>query len=141
MEKIYRAGLVPFFYDERKGEYLMYFMVPSDPRYGGADPQIAKGKMEEGETGEDTALRESAEELGLKESNITDLFDCGTWLGRTHMFAAVVKDKRDFNEPHDETDYTIWMTLDQFNESGRDIHQGVVNHMHRLVSSINTPKP
>ena len=44
----------------------------AEPRsaYGGTSPQLAKGKIERGDSVIDTAWREGEEELGLKKSNM-----------------------------------------------------------------------
>ena len=58
-EKAPRAGLIPFIRSERGIEYLM--MIASDPKFGGPRPMISKGKIEDGETQKQAALREAEE--------------------------------------------------------------------------------
>lgn len=135
-KKIYRAGLVPIHVNhDNFDESSLMFMIPSDQQYGGSNPQIAKGQIEEGEDPMEAALREAYEELGLKQKNIIDLYDCGTWLGRTHMFVAIVEtaDSEAYDRPHFETESTLWLTLEQFQQKGRDIHIPVVEKLFDLV--------
>lgn len=135
-KKIYRAGLIPLCvdYDDFENS-LMMFMIPSDQQYGGSDPQIAKGQIESGEEPMEAALREAHEELGLTEERIIDVIDCGTWLGRTHMYVALVdsSDTSKYDKPHFETEQTMWLTNDQFQKQGRDIHRPVVDQLFDLV--------
>jgi 8-oxo-dGTP pyrophosphatase MutT (NUDIX family) len=127
MEKIYRAGIVPFYLDD--SEVYMLFMKPSDPKYGGVAFQIAKGKREDNETNEIAALREGFEELGLLEENIIELIDTGSFLGRTNIFLAKVKDKNNFTDYHFETGETRWMTLSEFEQDGRNIHVPIIRKL------------
>lgn len=123
---IYRAGMIPFYVDPDTNECKMLFMVPSDTRYGGDSPQFAKGRVESDENHEEAAIREAAEELGLKEDNILWFTYLDQVLGYTHMYICEVESMEDFNEPHYETEYTTWLTLSEFEEIGRDIHRPVI---------------
>jgi len=137
-EKVYRAGLIPVYINPNNIEQsIMMFMIPSDQKYGGCSPQIAKGQIENGEQPDEAALREAHEELGLNEPNIYQLIDCGMWLGRTHMFVALVysADIEKFDTPHYETQSTMWLTIDQFKSQGRDIHIPVVEQLFNLILS------
>ena len=66
-----RFGLIPWtvYHDS----IIMMFMMPSDPKFGGSNYQIAKGRKESGETDLEAAIREASEELGLKPSNIESI--------------------------------------------------------------------
>lgn len=128
---IYRAAVIPYFIED--GTIKMMFMVPSDTTYGGSAPQIAKGRIEEGESAEETARREGYEELGLKEDNILSFDELGVFLGRTTFYVAKIRNEFDFDVPHFETKETRWMTLDEFAVEGRDIHQSVVNTAVNLI--------
>lgn len=122
MEKIYRAGMIPYYYDEN-GEIQMMFMKPSNKIYCGDVYQIAKGRQDdENEKLIITAIREAKEELGLKQKNIKNIDDLGFILGRTRLFICEIIDKDDFDFPHFETESVLWMTLEQFIKIGRDIH-------------------
>lgn len=138
LPKVYRAALVPFYVDTTNSDNnKMMFMIPSDTTYGGDSPQMAKGQIEEGETALEAAVREAHEELGLREDNITTIIDCGNWLGRTQVFAAVVKtmDVSAFDDFHEETSETMWLTLAEFKRQGRDIHQEVVDALSFMLDS------
>lgn len=134
-EKIYRAGLIPFFINE-KNEIEMKFMVPSDQQFGGGDPQFAKGRIEKNENHEQAAIREAKEELGLREENVEWLYYLGQFLGRTHIYICEVNDKDDFDEPHYETESTHWMTLEEFQTRGRDLHRPVIREAHLVFNQM-----
>lgn len=127
MEKIYRAGVVPFYVD--KSIVYMLFMKPSDPKYGGGSFQIAKGKREDDESDESAALREGFEELGLLQENIEELINAGSHLGRTTVFLAKIKNKDNFVKYHFETEETRWLSLEEFEEIGRSIHVPVIRQI------------
>lgn len=137
--KIERAGLIPCFINA-DGDVEMMFMKPSDPQYGGSDYQIAKGKIEVGESQMETAIREAHEELGLKQDNIIHTFYCGKFLGRTYIFASIVNNKEDFDPfMEDETESVIWMTMDRFAKEGRDIHIDVVKCVYDEICEMHQP--
>lgn len=122
--KIYRAGLLPYVIE--CGEVKFLFMKPSNPRYGGDRFQIAKGKIETGETPEVAAIREASEELGLVPTNIGPTTFLGEFLGRTSFFIAPVLDRDNFNTPCFETSETAWLSLDEFDISGRTLHLPII---------------
>lgn len=114
-------------------------MKPSDPEFGGPHFQISKGKQENGETALDAAIREGAEELGLRVLNISRIHPLGTFLGRTEVFMASIVDPQDFGPPDYETSETKWMTPDEFRTSGRPLHKQIVRaavDMLRLVGEM-----
>lgn len=134
-EKIYRAGMIPFFVD-KDGNIQMKFMIPSDQKFGGGDPQFAKGRIEKNEIHEEAAIREAKEELGLREDNVKWFYYLGERLGRTHMYICEVKSKEDFDEPHYETESTHWMSSDDFELRGRDIHRPVIREAYLTFNLI-----
>lgn len=129
-EKRARAGLIPYMRTADSSlQYLM--MVSSDPKFGGPRPMISKGKIEPMEGVLDAAIREAEEELGLKRRNIRkgtirDLADERVVLHSgaydLTLFSCEIMDKYDFGKWCDETDYILWMTLDEFREHGRKDH-------------------
>lgn len=127
MEKIYRAGIIPFYVDN--SETYMLFMKPSDAKYGGDFFQIAKGKREDDESDAQAALREGFEELGLIKDNIEELIDGGSFLGRTRVFLARIKNKDNFAQYHFETSETRWLTVKEFEEIGRHIHVPIIKKL------------
>jgi 8-oxo-dGTP pyrophosphatase MutT (NUDIX family) len=127
-----KAGIIPWI--EENGIIQMMFMIPSDPHYGGPNPQIAKGGVDMGEDTKTAAIREGNEELGLLESNIDEVTfittEKITGLDETYtitIYAAKVKDKKNFTSPHFETGKTMWLTNKEFQKVGRKIHKGFVS--------------
>lgn len=133
---IHRAGVIPYTVED-ESVIRMMFMMPNDPKgkYGGEFFQIAKGKIEEGEETEEAAFREANEELGLFKGNIITVHDLGTFLGRTHVYLAEIKDMDMFGDPHHETKETTWMTPEEFQKKGRKIHKPVVKAAVRVIQS------
>lgn len=127
-EKRARAGLIPYIRESGVLKYLM--MVSSDPKFGGPRPMISKGKIEDGETTLQAAIREAEEELGFKLRNARGeprlVFEGRQELysGAYHLtvYGVEVQDRFDFDKWCSETEYILWMTLDEFRESGRRDH-------------------
>jgi 8-oxo-dGTP pyrophosphatase MutT (NUDIX family) len=117
-------------------------MVASDPKFGGFRPMISKGTIEPGETVLGCALRETQEELGLKDSNICSpaitVFDEYVVLKSVEyhltIFAVEVMSKHDFDMPGSETKFTTWMTAESFMDRGRRDHQPILQ---KLVDILN----
>lgn len=131
---VYRAGTIP--YVVKEGEVKMMFMRPSDPEFSGDTFQIAKGRVEEGETHKETAIREAKEELGLFVGNVLLTEELGVFMGRTTVYVAKIKNEDMFGEPSFETEEVRWMTLDQFMTEGRELHRPVVQAAARLINRI-----
>jgi 8-oxo-dGTP pyrophosphatase MutT (NUDIX family) len=133
-KKIYRGGVIPYFYDA-DGQLMMLFMKPSEERYGGVDFQIAKGKREDDEDDETAAFREAREELGLFKPNCAEITHLGEFLGRTAIYHCRVEDPMDsmFGTPCDETEETKWMTPEEFQAEGRTLHKPVVKAAVRSI--------
>lgn len=134
-KKIYRAGIIPYYQD---GDNIkMMFMIPAEKKFSGKEPQIAKGKMEDGESELETALREGKEELGLYKGNLEDIYELGKFLGRTTIFVARVKDVDMFGDPHFETESTKWMSPEEFQKSGRNLHKPIIKAAVRYIEKRN----
>lgn len=131
---VYRAGLIPYIVEQ--GNVRMMFMRPSDPEFGGDTYQIAKGKVEVGETHLAAALREAKEEIGLFIGNVIKTEEVGQFMGRTTVFVSKIKDTSMFGEPSFETSDVKWMTLEEFVESGRELHKPVVKAAYRTIAKI-----
>lgn len=131
---VYRAGTIPYIVED--GEIKMMFMRPSNTEYGGDSFQCAKGRVEDGESTESAALREAKEELGLFFGNVSLIKEIGTFLGRTTVYIAKVKDKTLFGEPSFETEEVAWMTLQEFLIAGRELHRPMVQECHREICKI-----
>lgn len=136
---IAKAGIIPFIKTEKGIEML--FMVTSNAKYGGPDPMIAKGHVDEGETPEQAAVREGGEELGLKPSNFAGspfLVEDATTQGLDatyimRILAVEVKSKTDFDKPHYETEYTVWMTAEEYARRGRKNQLGFVQLLQQKI--------
>jgi 8-oxo-dGTP pyrophosphatase MutT (NUDIX family) len=139
-EKRARAGLIPFRRSKR-GEWKYLMMVSSDPKFGGPRPMISKGKIEEGEDSLQCAIREAEEELGFKQRNARgDVFLIFSgrqelYSGAYHLtvYAVEIQDKYDFDKWCDETEYTEWMSLDDFRQRGRRDHVKFVETLEGLI--------
>lgn len=131
---VYRAGTIPYIVED--GVVHMMFQLPSDSRFGGDRFQIGKGRVEDNEDTQTAALREAKEELGLFLGNVLLVEEVGTFMGRTTVFVAKIRDKDLFGEPDFETSAVKWMTLEQFEEEGRELHVPVVQAAHRLIEKI-----
>lgn len=130
-QNIFRAGIIPYVINE--GTVYFKFMKPSDAKYGGPDWQIAKGRVENDDGNLPTALREGAEELGLKESNIISVTELGVFLGRTCVFICEVEDADDFGPFHYETGDVVWLSLEGFIRDGRELHVPIVQEAHDYI--------
>lgn len=128
---VYRAGLIPYIVEN--GQIKMLFMLPSDEMYGGNCFQLCKGKIEEGETAQQAALREAKEEVGLFIGNVIKTEEVGVFMGRTTVFISKIKDDSMFGEPSFETGDTKWMTLEEFLDVGRDLHKPVIKAAYRQI--------
>lgn len=141
-KKIYRAGLVPFVVEQQNNPPIikMMFMVPIDPnnKYGGEFPQIAKGKMEDGEEALEAALRETSEELGLFSGNLIYTEEVGTFMGRTTVFVGKIRNPNMFGEPTTpiEVKDRVWLTIEQFIDVGRTLHVPVVKACYRKICKL-----
>jgi 8-oxo-dGTP pyrophosphatase MutT (NUDIX family) len=137
-KKLYRAGLIPYVVEQ--DIVKMMFIVPDDPsgKYGGEMPQIAKGKIEDGETVLSAALREAKEELGLFTGNLEHTEEVGSFMGRTTVFVGKIKDTNLFGDPTtpNEVKDRVWLTLEQFLQQGRDLHKPVIKAAHRKICKI-----
>lgn len=140
-EKRSRAGLIPFMKEAGELKYLM--MVSSDPKFGGPRPMISKGKIEEGESPLGAAIREAEEELGYKQRNarggVLDVFEGRQELysGAYHLsvYGIEIQDKYDFDKWCDETEFTLWMSLDEFKAKGRKDHVKFVEQLEAKARS------
>lgn len=124
-QKAPRAGIYPI-YKDPNGQIWVYLMIPSDPSYGGSEPQMGKGRVDDGETVEQAAMREGQEELGLRKDNITNMFVIAkeqiTGLDGYYeitVYGAEVSDPKAFDPAGKESGWTGWVTLDDALVKGR----------------------
>jgi 8-oxo-dGTP pyrophosphatase MutT (NUDIX family) len=135
-QKVYRAAMVCYHLDENSN-IEMLFIIPSDIEFGGDQPQLCKGKVEEGEDDLQAAIREAKEEVGLFENNVVgQIVEVGMFLGRTTVFVCKIKDKAMFGLPDFEVESTHWMTLEQFLEQGRQLHHAVIRDVHDFIRRL-----
>ncbi len=127
-----RAGFLPYYVEG--GEMYVMFMKPSDSAHGGDCFQIAKGRVDPGETADVAAKREAHEELGLKASNLDTDRKFGTFLGYTELYYGRVKDREDFDPFEYETGETRWMSVAEFYRIGRSIHIPIIKALAREVA-------
>lgn len=132
-----RAGIIPWY------DNMMMFMIPSDHNYGGPMPQIAKGHIDPGHSIESTALKEGHEELGLKTGNIIELRGpVKEWQPLKHggydisVFAAKIKDPKDFDKPGFETGEIVWVAMEDLHllrQTQQHIVKEVIRKLIRII--------
>jgi|TARA_R110000851_G_scaffold152407_1_gene294028 8-oxo-dGTP pyrophosphatase MutT (NUDIX family) len=127
-----RAGFIPYYIEN--GEIYFMLMKPSDPMYGGTEFQLAKGKVEEGESSVEAAYREANEELGLLSDNIISGVHLGCFLGYTEVYYGEVIDRDNFIETTYETSETAWMTIGEFLQYGRKLHKPIFK---KFIDEVN----
>lgn len=125
-KKVERAGVIPYVIED--GKISMMFMKPSDGKYGGTNFQLAKGKVDDGEKTKKAAYREASEELGLFKENTKNNHKLGVFLGYTTVYVCEVIDKELFGDPTtpEEVADTGWLTPEEFQKEGRDLHKPLV---------------
>jgi 8-oxo-dGTP pyrophosphatase MutT (NUDIX family) len=128
-----RGGVIPYYIVD--GEIKMMFMQPSNNKYGGSKFQVAKGKIEDGETPIEGAFREAKEELGLFGPNVIQSDSLGRF-GKIHVFIAKIKDPDMFGDTTDETGAVTWWTAEQFQAEGRDWQKPIVKAAVRKINKL-----
>lgn len=103
---------------------------------------ISKGKIEDGETTLECAVREAEEELGMLRTNLVNdpvlvaqervVLRSGAY--DLTVYAAQIRDRWEFDKWCDETEYTVWMSLDEFREQGRRDHVKYVELLSQMLS-------
>lgn len=132
---VYRAGTIPYVVEN--GQIYMLFMRPSDSEYGGFTYQLAKGKVEEEDASHlEAALREAKEEVGLFIGNVIKTEEVGVFMGRTTVFVTKVRNKDMFGEPSFETESVKWMTPQEFQMDGRELHKPVIAAAVRTIKKL-----
>ncbi len=106
-----KAGMLPFHHHH----YLLAAPKPVRNPDDTVPFAIARGTVEPGETPLQTALREAEEELGVPESHIVHLYDCGvlTYKGYGIHFVAAALKSRDGLLPARDSAACRWVTRDK----------------------------
>ena len=105
---------------------------------------ISKGKIEDGETPLIAAVREAEEELGFKQRNIRgEILSIAEgrqelYSGAYHLtvYGVEIQDRYDFDNWCDETEYTLWLSLDEFRQQGRRDHLKFLEALEEKVKKI-----
>lgn len=132
--------MIPYFVDE-DSTILYMFMKPSDPAFGGDDWQIAKGRFDEDETDSHiVAIREGREELGLIEDNVEHYTFIGEFR-KMYVWSCKVTSREHFSEYDYETGEVCWLSNDEFQAFGRDIHKDIVEATESLIKQTLSHLP
>lgn len=140
-EKRPRAGLIPWMRNsDGVLEFLM--MVSSNAMFGGPRPMISKGKIEDGENSFECAVREAEEELGMRRDNMVGepeflvndrvVLRSGTY--DLTLYSVAIQSRWDFEKWCDETEYTVWHTVESFKLEGRRDH---IKYLSMLEDKLN----
>ena len=139
LRKADRAGFFPYYKENDK--IYVYLMIPSDAAYGGTSPQIAKGKVDSGETHQGSAIREAEEELGLMRDNlkevsllISDEVEGLDGIYTMKIFYGEIKNPKDFNKPHYETGWAGWIEI---NQALQKIRKNQFKYLQLLKNKLN----
>jgi len=113
-----RAGIYPV-YTDSEGQVWVCLMIPSDPAYGGPQPQMGKGRIDDGQTAQEAAIREGEEELGLRRSNMSNVqlleekIISGLNSSYTiFVYTCEVTDPKAFDKPHYESSWAGFLLID-----------------------------
>lgn len=135
-----RAGVYPIYFDD-EGKIHVKLFIPSDPKFGGSNMQMAKGGIDDGERSYDAALREGHEEIGLKRNNIKSmkLLTDTQMTGKNahykiYVFVAEVIDPYDFDPMGFEASWTGWVELNEAIAKGRANQQQFLQELKRQYS-------
>jgi len=108
-----KSGGIPYIVND-DGSYEYLFMIPSNPKFGGIYPQIAKGIIDKDETSKEACLREVKEELGVVScETIFHLFNTKFKRSKLHLYGVKLTNKNELIKPHYETEKVIWLKYDE----------------------------
>jgi len=126
-----RAGLLPYYIKDN--EIYIAFMVPSNPKFGGDKPQIAKGHIEPGYTAIETAIKEGHEELGYIHQHHYDVRLL--WNdARTNIAWYFVKvDDTTLDKHCWETKQVVWIEINKAEKTIREWQRIVIKVLKRRL--------
>ena len=130
-----RGALLPYYRDTNVLRYLVH--IPSDPKYGGTQWQLGKGKIDPGETAIQAAVREGFEELGIEQTNFKEEPKLFGTFKKVAAFVVEVIDCNDLVAPGSETLKVFWLTNDEFQQVGRDIHKYIIDSVEKSLTVDN----
>ena len=139
--KLDRAKAGSIVYHRDNDDVKMLFMKPSNPKFGGFHYQLAKGTIDDGFTPEQTAVKESLEELGVIPSNIksikylfTDVIKHSS--GRSHalyLYAIELDDRNKMIPFHYETDNIKWLDISEIDTQVRRSQLETVHKAYGII--------
>lgn len=130
-----KAGTIPYVVINNEVEFL--FMIPSDSKYGGSKPQIAKGVIEKNEGIEETAIREAIEEVGiLKYEELFKVLQVKIKDYILHIYAMHLLDKKT-GSFHYETKEVIWLKEKDIEKVRNDQRETINYAMKRIKKREN----
>jgi 8-oxo-dGTP pyrophosphatase MutT (NUDIX family) len=111
--KRWKAGGIPFY--KKDGEVFVCLVIPTDPAYGGTQPNIPKGNPDPGDDPKKTAIREVGEETGIPNFKSVTPIGSKDVTGMTesyqlYVFAMEVADRVALNPDWEVT--ADWYTLE-----------------------------
>lgn len=132
-----KSGIIPYYI--KHNQLWVRVMRPSDPAYGGTQWQLAKGRVEPDLDPKANALKEGHEEVGLKESNIKNMFKL-LYDKKLHVWAAEIINPDDFDKPHYETGAVTWLQLPQQLNQLRNTQQWIFGQLPEAVEKMQMVK-
>lgn len=133
-----RTGTIPYWFDEIGHLYVCLF-TSNNPEYGGSEPSVPKGGIDENESIAHGAIRETHEETGIPMSDLTDIMSVKTSViaGMTssydlHVFASLVPQMTKLSPTREGQGK--WMTIEDALREIRAIHK---EFLVALVAKLN----
>ena len=127
----FRSGLIPVYMDDQS--VMVSLMIPSDPKYGGPLPQIAKGEIEPNLTPKDNAIKEAEEELGYVHKPDYDVKLLWDDKSKRMTWFYVIVDDMKFKKPHYETKEVLWMDINEAQKKIRDWQRPIIYVLKRRL--------
>lgn len=135
---IVKAGVLPYYIDEEQNVYVQ-LMVPSNAKYGGKSPQLAKGHVEENCDIEVEAFREGTEELGLIFDNILQYQKIGEFYFDykkdyfLHVYMVEIIDKNNYIEHSTETKSAEFYLIEEAEKKIRKDQRRIIQQFKEIL--------